>query len=1080
MDSQGLFQELVSKGASLNKAMSGNMLPLHCVTNRCSDEFFEELVQTYDKDQVSQSGVTAFQSYTRHILMTSGPMLLTDEQLISRLIRLAPTNHMINKTQHIWRLFCQDLVNYGNQPWFASHFHNIRRLLVALVDARIVDSFEKQYKCSSMIALFEEFEGLELSSGSYRWEANFLYHARFILRPPPDIMSQPSAITFLMRAIQQNDHRLVHWLLGVHVPVHIRVSDISPIEKACHTGSFQIFVEVFQAAQLALGDKFGDADLEILCGLIKTAGDAPESEDLSMKKIKFALDQGLSADERSTVGSRLGDPAILLAARGNRYDIVELLIEKGADVFVQLSDGWDLARFSIADNRIDLLRHLHDKIRKTSIYDWKTCLPCRFYPPSSPDDGINIYNASMLHLAVAGNCVEVMNYLLDNNLVEDVNTCTTELYTPLHIASFLGYVETIATLVRHGASINGVNDEQKRPIEIALMHEHHEAVETLRTLGAEEPSTRPGSPMSFEMDDFDKAQSDSSDRSARDSTSAEESDGDSEESDEMEDECTEVVETEAIFMPQDVDDCIQYGNLEEFQSLLSEDCPIDCLMPTCGVCDVLTYAVYHGRSDIVVWLLSIGATPRQAACSVHGVFGTLHQAVKVTITEFCLIKLLDKALEIGYAWSDSPISPLHLACFYDDVEAFEVMLDHLNANAERYCASISPWKEQDIPADKAAMLKALTSATTPSDCHQLGEGWGNMPGGVTALHINVLAKHLPMAMALINAGADVNSLNAEFQTPLIVAVIISDDDCALVEYLLDHGALMDHKDIEGFSAIAHAARHDLIHVARLLVERGASLETRNVREETVMHISSVKSLRCFIYFHQQRCDAEAISLHGYTIFHTHDLRIRTYILNARLIPHIDSINGKNLISDSLLLFSTRMTRMLYRSFPKDGRNRLLNSFRDRSPYLSPLCLAISKEELHDTLPWLLDEVVDMEREISEEGTALMYACSLGRFEQIKILVRRGAHLDYVDSNGRYHSGILSARQYPDIIRWLLVGRFQDQPKLASYTVMTKGDDRSESHHRVWLSVLVLLLTMTIMVVRGLFSAYRSTEHYFEA
>ncbi|RFN51861.1 ankyrin repeat protein [Fusarium flagelliforme] len=706
MDSQGLFQELVSKGASLNKAMSGNMLPLHCVTNRCSDEFFEELVQTYDKDQVT---------------------------------------------------------------------------------------------------LFEEFEGLELSSGSYRWEANFLYHARFILRPPPDIMSQPSAITFLMRAIQQNDHRLVHWLLGVHVPVHIRVSDISPIEKACHTGSFQIFVEVFQAAQLALGDKFGDADLEILCGLIKTAGDAPESEDLSMKKIKFALDQGLSADERSTVGSRLGDPAILLAARGNRYDIVELLIEKGADVFVQLSDGWDLARFSIADNRIDLLRHLHDKIRKTSIYDWKTCLPCRFYPPSSPDDGINIYNASMLHLAVAGNCVEVMNYLLDNNLVEDVNTCTTELYTPLHIASFLGYVETIATLVRHGASINGVNDEQKRPIEIALMHEHHEAVETLRTLGAEEPSTRPGSPMSFEMDDFDKAQSDSSDRSARDSTSAEESDGDSEESDEMEDECTEVVETEAIFMPQDVDDCIQY----------------DCLMPTCGVCDVLTYAVYHGRSDIVVWLLSIGATPRQAACSVHGVFGTLHQAVKVTITEFCLIKLLDKALEIGYAWSDSPISPLHLACFYDDVEAFEVMLDHLNANAERYCASISPWKEQDIPADKAAMLKALTSATTPSDCHQLGEGWGNMPGGVTALHINVLAKHLPMAMALINAGADVNSLNAEFQTPLIVAVIISDDDCALVEYLLDHGALMDHKDIEGFSAIAHAARHDLIHVARLLYKDDA-------------------------------------------------------------------------------------------------------------------------------------------------------------------------------------------------------------------------------------------------------------------
>ena len=165
--------------------------------------------------------------------------------------------------------------------------------------------------------------------------------------------------------------------------------------------------------------------------------------------------------------------------------------------------------------------------------------------------------------------------------------------------------------------------------------------------------------------------------------------------------------------------------------------------------------------------------------------------------------------------------------------------------------------------------------------------------------------------------------------------------------------------------------------------------------------------------------------------------------------------------------------MLYRSFPKDGRNRLLNSFWHKPPYLSPLCLAISEEEIHDALPWLLDEGVDIERGISDEGTALMYACSLGRFEQARILVRRGAILSYVDTAGRYHSAILSARQYSNIIRWLLVERFQDQQKLASCTVVTKAGTHPESHHRVWLSVLVLLLTMTVMAVKELFSAYRS-------
>ncbi|RBR18897.1 uncharacterized protein FIESC28_05819 [Fusarium coffeatum] len=1032
MGSQKLFHELVSKGILLNTASVGNMLPIQYITNRCSDEFVEELIQTYDKDQFSQAGVTAFQSYTRDTMLMSSPILLTDEQLTTRLTKLAPTNHMVNKTQHVWRLFCQDLVCYGNQPWFASHFHNIRRLLLALVDAKIVDSFEKMYKCSSMIALFEEFKALELSAGSDRWEASFLYHACFILRPPSNTMSQPSAITFLMRAIQQNDHPLVNWLIGVHVPVHIRVGDISPIEKACREGSLQIFVEVFQAAQLALGGRCEDADLEILCGLIKTAGNALESEDLAMRKIKFALDQGLSMNKRSTVGSHLGDPAILMAARCNRFDIVKLLIEKGADVFAQASDGWDLTISLIDVDRVDLLRHLHDKIRKTSTYDWKACFPVRFYPPSSPD-GMDISNASMLHLAVAGHCVKTIDYLLSNNLVEDVNTCTTELYTPLHFASFLGHVDTITTLVRHGASINGVNDGQKRPIDIALMHEHHEAVETLRALGAGEPSTRPAS-------------------------TVEKSNGDGAETDEVGDDRPDVVKTETTLMPQAIDDCIQDGNLEELQSLFSEDRPMDCPMPTCGVCDVLTYAVHFGECDIVVWLLSIGAIPRQAACSVHRVSGTLHEAVQTSITGVCLGQLLDKALESGYAWSDSPANPLHIACLYDDVEALEVILDHLNANAERYCASISPWKEQDFPSDKAAMVKALTGATTPSDCHQLGEGWEDMFGGVTALHMKAFHSNLPMAMALINAGADVNSLNAEFQTPLIVAVIESDDDCALVEYLLDHGALIDHKDSKGLSAIAHAALNDFIDVARLLVARGASLETRNVKGENVMHLSSVDSLRCFIYFHQQGCDVQAISLYGYTIFGTTDLRLRTYIQNARLIPYITSIDSINLISDSLQKLGTRMTRMLYRSFPRDGRTRLLDSFRDKPPYFSPLCLAISKEELHDALPWLLDEGIDIEREISEEGTAVMYACSIGRLEQVKILVRRGARLDYVDSMGMYHSAILSAKEYPEIIHWLLVERFQDQPKLASNAVVTKWENRSESHH-----------------LKGLFSAYRSTS-----
>ncbi|KAK8104564.1 ankyrin [Apiospora kogelbergensis] len=48
---------------------------------------------------------------------------------------------------------------------------------------------------------------------------------------------------------------------------------------------------------------------------------------------------------------------------------------------------------------------------------------------------------------------------------------------------------------------------------------------------------------------------------------------------------------------------------------------------------------------------------------------------------------------------------------------------------------------------------------------------------------------------------------------------------------------------------------------------------------------------------------------------------------------------------------------------------------------------------------------------------------------VKLLVRSNAKLYYFDKNGVHRNAFDEAREWPDIIQWLLVGRFQDQVKL---------------------------------------------------
>ncbi len=70
----------------------------------------------------------------------------------------------------------------------------------------------------------------------------------------------------------------------------------------------------------------------------------------------------------------------------------------------------------------------------------------------------------------------------------------------------------------------------------------------------------------------------------------------------------------------------------------------------------------------------------------------------------------------------------------------------------------------------------------------------------------------------------------------------------------------------------------------------------------------------------------------------------------------------------------------------------------------------------------------MELDRGPYGTPLLNACAFGRLPMVKYLVRAGAKIISTKA-GKPLSAIEAARNFPNIIQWLLVERYTDQPQI---------------------------------------------------
>ena len=305
-------------------------------------------------------------------------------------------------------------------------------------------------------------------------------------------------------------------------------------------------------------------------------------------------------------------------------------------------------------------------------------------------------------------------------------------------------------------------------------------------------------------------------------------------------------------------------------------------------------------------------------------------------------------------------------------------------------------------------------------------------------------------------------------TPLTIAAKFN--ATKITRRLLEAGALVDKANLDSETPLHIAARSGDAETMEVLLEFGANSQARdNCLKTPAMITAEQGNLKALLMLSTNGVDHDEVDVFGESILH-HAARSGTM---EELFHLISSANGdlvgqENKVGDSALslafryageelpmllntapgqgayygeksntlsgaLLNQSMTglvmKMVLRRVPHDILSKLLahQDWYFGTPLYAACTIATIASQIA-IIDALLDAGAALELKGGDEGTPLMGACAAGRMKVVKHLVRKGARICYIE-DGQVFSALRAAKHFPDIVRWLLVGRYLDGPKL---------------------------------------------------
>ena len=471
---------------------------------------------------------------------------------------------------------------------------------------------------------------------------------------------------------------------------------------------------------------------------------------------------------------------------------------------------------------------------------------------------------------------------------------------------------------------------------------------------------------------------------------------------------------------------------------------------SCLGCTPLLYSLHKGQPGIAEYLVLQGASISGRTCESYDTRGysVFHYASSRNFHELLSILLWKHPT----ALQDIPdlVHPLHLAILNKATECVRLMLRHAES-----CMFVKQRigehsKLAVLPHLRKTSVKSLTNLQIKGDSRYLlarpwshacddgvsfhCEPWKAISGALqraTPLRIAASTGDCEIAKVLLEGGSLIDVEVSLREAPLHWASVGGSG--AMIKLLLRYGANPNTQNRDLLTLAMLSSELGNLEAIQALENGGADLKMRNIGAESVLHIA-LRYNRFHVLFYLlnkgTRFDLGIENSAGTSV-----LALILHLGSSRLpqllhvLPSIGHYfpQESNALTAAVrgLYITTKSMKMLLKRVPQEILPNLL-THRARmggTPLYADCTLTVPRVQT-SVISLLLNAGAQLELEGGEYGTPLMGACAAGRLAAVKLLLAKGAKSVY-NKDGQTFSACNASRYFPEVTRWLLVGRYEE-------------------------------------------------------